>query len=1047
MAKDKRLTILKQANKLFRQGKIDAAIKEYNKVLELKPDDLEVRRIVGDLQLRQNNLPEAVKQFEWIADYYLKEGFFAKAIAMFKRVTRIDPNYEKASFKLAELYTKQGLVIEAKQIYLDLAEEYKRQQNQKKALDMYKKILEFDRSNTKMRLLLADNYLKENLIEDAVNEYVIASDILLNKREFDKAENLLKNTIAKVKEPKLIQKLVQCYNSQEKDDNAIDLLKNSGPVLLENIELMKTLGELYLKKNQTDDAEEMFSKVAEIDPNEADIILKLGKVYIQREDYDRTYELFLPVVDKHLQENKFEEAASLLRFIIASKFDHLPALQKLAAVYEKSGKSGNLIALLESLIPIYEKKGMQDALKENLEKLIKLSDTPFSYEEQLARLASEQAEQDVKTEEEEADTKLKKFIKHQVDTAEEALKISDYKKAIDVLKETKMKAPQTIAAREKLFDIYYKIDEVDMAIEEGKELLSIYQARGMEYEYSELLDKLSILNPEDEKLIEMSGEEKTSIDIDFGTGEFQEQIEEIKREQMHRPEPPQEKETADSEEDVLLLTDMDSIAPPAAQEEEKEKSKADSREDKRLQKSLSSLLSELDFYINDGYFGDAEQLIDQLKKKYSGDEGLMQRVNKLEHLRDGNKKPAEIPEMPEIMEIEDPDEAVEADSQDFSDLDDLSFNLESSDDHREITANLGTDDLIESKDKSEKFIEIHEAAYQDDDPISEESQIVRELEQSKSDSAFLLEEDPGEITSTVEPLPDDGAYEIEMEEPEDSGHIPIDKIDDELLSRSPTTTPEAEPSFSDDAFDVDSVIDGIPEADQEDSAPPPPPVDIPLPEEATGPDMDSPFIEIDQTEIPFEDDDELLRADELLIEDESYFEIETNVSGELESIAFWLKELEKQRTTTIEKNMIEIFDEFKKGIDEKIGQEDYDTRYNLGIAYKEMGLVEEAIHEFLISAKHPSKFFDSAGLLGMCFMEKGMLGEAVTWYEKALETPERKEQEYLAIKYELIMALKAKEDYEKTGKVIEDMMRTHPNYRNIAQIYREITSGSGDMRT
>ena len=145
--------------------------------------------------------------------------------------------------------------------------------------------------------------------------------------------------------------------------------------------------------------------------------------------------------------------------------------------------------------------------------------------------------------------------------------------------------------------------------------------------------------------------------------------------------------------------------------------------------------------------------------------------------------------------------------------------------------------------------------------------------------------------------------------------------------------------------------------------------------------------------------------------------------------------------------MIEIFDEFKKGIDEKIGREDYDTRYNLGIAYKEMGLIEEAIHEFLISSKHPSKFFDSAGLLGMCFMEKGMLGEAVNWYEKALETPDRKEEEYLAIQYELVLTLKAKEDYVKTAAVIEEMMRRDPNYRNIAQIYQEIKSASPNMRT
>ena len=107
----------------------------------------------------------------------------------------------------------------------------------------------------------------------------------------------------------------------------------------------------------------------------------------------------------------------------------------------------------------------------------------------------------------------------------------------------------------------------------------------------------------------------------------------------------------------------------------------------------------------------------------------------------------------------------------------------------------------------------------------------------------------------------------------------------------------------------------------------------------------------------------------------------------MSAIKYWVEELQKQRTSTIEKNMMEIFKEFKKGVDEKIGQEDYDTRYNLGIAYKEMGLIEEAIHEFLISSKHPLKFFDSAGLLGICFREKGMMDESIGWFEKALATP------------------------------------------------------------
>jgi len=191
------------------------------------------------------------------------------------------------------------------------------------------------------------------------------------------------------------------------------------------------------------------------------------------------------------------------------------------------------------------------------------------------------------------------------------------------------------------------------------------------------------------------------------------------------------------------------------------------------------------------------------------------------------------------------------------------------------------------------------------------------------------------------------------------------------------------------------------------------------------------------------DSDEDLLAEEATFLDEPYLETEKNVRSELDAIAHWLKELEKQRTSTIEKNMMEIFEEFKKGVDEKIGKEDYDTRYNLGIAYKEMGLLEEAIHEFLISSKHPVKFFDSAGLLGMCFREKGMFSEAINWFDKALKTPSRRMEEYLAVKYELVMTHKQSGDYTEAKKMLVEILKESPQYRNAVQLYQEIKSLAG----
>lgn len=1100
---DKRLALLKRANKLFRQGKTDAAIKEYKSILAIKPDDLEVRRIVGDLQLRQNNISDAVEQFEWIADYYLKEGFFAKAIAMFKRITRVDPNYEEALFKLADLYTRQGLVMEAKQIYLDIAEECKRQNNQKKALGMYKKILEFDRHNIKMRTLLADNYLKEGMRDSALDEYIIAADILMGKKDFKRAEDFLLKVMGKIRSPKIIEKLLTCYTAQDDDQKAIALLKELGDDLYKNANLLKVLGELHLKRNQVDEAEKIFIKIAEIDPEETEVIIRLGKVYLQREEYDKTYDLFLPIVDKNINSAKYEEAASLLRFIIASKNTYLPALTKLASIFKISGKTNNLIALYESLIPIYENKGMKDQLREVLEELIQLSDTPFTYEEQLERLTGQVAKE---KEEEDDVEREKEFVSFNLRVVEEAVQLSDYEKAVDTLLKAKTSFPRNVEIRAKLFEVLHAMEKIHDAVEEGKELLDLYKALEMRDQYTELFDKLTALKPDDAKILELSGDEKTSIDIDFQPEELVEEMHAIDDSHLEAVQKPLE-DSASGE--LMVLEEGESLDGFEAQQE------------KEYSKSLSTYLSELDFYINDKYFGEAERLLVGLKQRYAGNKELLERIDRYNKAKstapeagdsdvdtlDGLKPlelEEEIPVQEPVEELKSPTEPlIESISDDFvvessaggplpplsyeesnveidlgdSDAGSVPMELKLSDEE-----DIGSEpmDLLLSEGEdsgSEPSVELlplepdmeepipaarvpdHEApdAFElpedilqppaqeislvpDEEPIdfgepfeierdiAEESHSAQEYEDSKVGMKRPDIAPPAEQIK-VKSEPEDVEeldFEIEFDEPaksDDTDLLPAVGVDKEQLIQSPSVDRR---EISTD----EHIHSGVEELD----------LDSIMMEEGGGGDEEveaSPFREITGQDIAFDSEEDLLAEDEMFL-DAVYFETEKNVAEEFEAIIFWLKEVEKQRTSTIEKNMMEIFDEFKKGVDEKIGQEDYDTRYNLGIAYKEMGLLEEAIHEFLISSKHPLKFFDSAGLLGMCFREKGMFSEAVSWFIKAAESPDRKVEEYLAVKFELVMTYRLQEDFESAAAVAEQIIKMDSSYRNITEIYEEI---------
>jgi hypothetical protein len=132
-------------------------------------------------------------------------------------------------------------------------------------------------------------------------------------------------------------------------------------------------------------------------------------------------------------------------------------------------------------------------------------------------------------------------------------------------------------------------------------------------------------------------------------------------------------------------------------------------------------------------------------------------------------------------------------------------------------------------------------------------------------------------------------------------------------------------------------------------------------------------------------------------------------------------------------SLVDIFREFQKGVDKQLGKEDYETRYNLGIAYKEMGLVDEAIAEFQLAAKDGARLLECASMLGMCFVEKGMPKLAVKWFEKGLSAPGRTDEEYKGIRYDLGDALEQGDELEQSLAYYEEVYGQDATFRDVAQ--------------
>ena len=139
-----------------------------------------------------------------------------------------------------------------------------------------------------------------------------------------------------------------------------------------------------------------------------------------------------------------------------------------------------------------------------------------------------------------------------------------------------------------------------------------------------------------------------------------------------------------------------------------------------------------------------------------------------------------------------------------------------------------------------------------------------------------------------------------------------------------------------------------------------------------------------------------------------------------------------------EQTLEEIVEGFKKGVSENLSSTDYDTHFNLGIAYREMGLIDEAIGEFQLAAKDRSFLVSCCSNLGLCFLEKGIPELAVKWYRRGLDAPGVSEDDSLGLLYDLGNAYLSTSDNDTAYKTFVELYGINSNYRDVVARIEEL---------
>jgi hypothetical protein len=147
-------------------------------------------------------------------------------------------------------------------------------------------------------------------------------------------------------------------------------------------------------------------------------------------------------------------------------------------------------------------------------------------------------------------------------------------------------------------------------------------------------------------------------------------------------------------------------------------------------------------------------------------------------------------------------------------------------------------------------------------------------------------------------------------------------------------------------------------------------------------------------------------------------------------------------------DLAEMFGELKQDLEAGVASSDEDpeTHYNLGIAFREMGLLDEAIGELQKACQsfdHGRPFpqiMQTYTWLAQCFLEKGVPEAAVRWYEKALAVPTIDGETRVALHYELAAAFETAGDKASALKHFMNVYGSNIDYRDVAERIKPLKS-------
>jgi len=324
--------LLKQADKLLRQGKLDGAIAEYVRLVEDQPQDWNSINALGDLYVRAGRNDKAIEQYIRVADHQFSEGFFQKSAALYKKALKLEADHEHILMQLAGIGERQGKFVDAKQYLKQVARQRESRGEDRAAAECILRLGSMPESDVESRIAaahaaqqLGDGFRAVELLKEAAftlekqKKRTEALQLLAEAADIDPFDAELRVRLAREFLAAGQTRQARVYLSFE----------TAG----DDIELLLALATLEFAEGKEEDARVAMARVLALAPDREPDIVKLADELMAKGRVESAFACVDAITDAALLQGDAPKAAAALRTFV-DHTPHQPATAKLVQVAE-----------------------------------------------------------------------------------------------------------------------------------------------------------------------------------------------------------------------------------------------------------------------------------------------------------------------------------------------------------------------------------------------------------------------------------------------------------------------------------------------------------------------------------------------------------------------------------------------------------------------------------------------------------------------------------------------------------------------------------------